>query len=316
VNDLAEVYDRPDRGVAAVVRHQDGTVTSVVRGHARPGEPFTADTVSYAASVSKQMAGVCAALLDVDAEASVRHWLPELPAWADGVRLRHLLHHIGGLPGDAELASRMPFAWDTPSVLRALEECPAPRFPPGTEHEYNNAGYICLVAVLERVTGTPFTDLAQRLLFVPLDMRRTRFHADAVPPDAAPATPDDPDPAPAPLSLGDGGAWTTAEDLRRWNDALMPGGHFDERVRTLVHTPGHLDDGTPLHYGWGIGVTRRDGVLRHGHAGSWPGWTARVVRLPEVGVSVAAVANGGSVPAFVELTDRLLDDARRGPSAR
>ncbi len=225
---------------------------------------------------------------------------------------RQLLPHTGGLPDDAELQERMPFGWDSPSVLRALAECPEPRFPPGAEHRYDNAGYICLAAVLERVSGTPFADLARQLLFEPLGMRRTRFAADAVPAEAAPANPDGDGPWPRPLSLGDGGAWSTAGDLLRWNDALMPGGHFDGRVRTLVHTPGHLDDGTPLDYAWGVGVTRSDGVLVHGHGGSWPGWTARVVRVPELGVSVAALANVDDVPALVALTDQ----ARRGLSAR
>ncbi|MET1072162.1 MAG: serine hydrolase, partial [Umezawaea sp.] len=66
MTDLLADYDRPDRGVAVVVRHRDGAVTSTARGHARPGVPFTADTLSYCASVSKQMAGVCVAILDVD----------------------------------------------------------------------------------------------------------------------------------------------------------------------------------------------------------------------------------------------------------
>lgn len=112
MKDLLEAYDLPDRGIAVVVRGG----RSITAGHARPGVPFTVDTVSYCASVSKQMAGVCVALLGVDVETSVREWLPELPSWADGVRLRHLLHHTGGLPGDPELQEHMPFVWDSLST--------------------------------------------------------------------------------------------------------------------------------------------------------------------------------------------------------
>ena len=291
------------QGIAVVARAADGTIHRAARG-------FTTDTVSYSASLSKQMAGVCAAVLAVDVETPIRDWLPELPSWADPIRVRHLLHHTSGLPGDGELNERIGAPrWDTPSVLQALTECPAPRFPAGSDHVYCNAGYICLATILERHTDTPFADLAHRLLFEPLGMRHTRFCAESsdIPPDAAPAGPTDDESPPLPLSLGDGGAWTTAEDLHRWNEALLPGGTFDDRVRTLVHAPGSLDDGSPLDYAWGVGVSVQNGVLAHSHGGSWPGWAAKAVRLPDLGITFAALSNDDSAARMVELTNRVLD---------
>ena len=295
------------QGIAVVARDANGTIHRAARG-------FTTETVSYSASLSKQMVGVCAAVLAVDVETPIRDWLPELPPWADVVRIRHLLHHTSGLPGDGELNERIgALRWDTPSVLQALTECPAPRFSPGTAHEYCNAGYICLATILARLADTPFADLAHRLLFEPLGMRHTKFcavEAD-IPPDAAPAGhTDDHEWPPLPLSLGDGGAWTTAEDLHRWNEALLPGGAFDERVRTLVHTPGSLDDGRPLDYAWGVGVSVENGVLTHSHGGNWPGWVAKAVRLPDLGITFAALSNDDSVSRMVDLTNRVLDRLR------
>jgi CubicO group peptidase (beta-lactamase class C family) len=266
-------YTADGPGVAVVIRSPSG-ILSAATGLARPGTPFTIDTVSYLGSVAKQMVGVCAAMLVVDGrldiETPLRHWLPSLPAWAATVRIRHLIHHTGGLPGDPELQDRIVEPrWDSPSVLRALAACPDLQFPPGSRQEYCNAGYICLAAVIERITGTSFPDLAQRRLFQPFGMTHTRFCADAPPTDAAEGRPEVEGDWPQPLSIGDGGAWSTAEDVRRWNDALMPDGALDDRVRNLIST---TDEGN---YAWGIGVSIIDGTLVHSHGGSWPGWTAK-----------------------------------------
>lgn len=305
-------------GVAVAVRTADGRVHREASGQARPPDvPFTTDTVSYLGSLAKQMVGVLTAMSvregRLDLGASVREWLPELPGWATDVRIRHLLHHTGGLPGDSELRERMggPPRWDSPTVLLALTDCREPTFPPGSRFLYCNAGYICLATALERLTKTPFPILARERLFEPLQMANSRFcdHEDSVPAGAAVGVPavGESEAWPAPLSLGDGGAWSTVEDLLRWNDALLPGGAFDDQVRTLVHTPGRLDDGRPVDYAWGVRVGYRNGDLMHGHGGNWPGWTAKAVRFPDLGLVITALSNDGDVPRMVELTDRVID---------
>jgi CubicO group peptidase (beta-lactamase class C family) len=81
---------------------------------------------------------------------------------------------------------------------------------------------------------------------------------------------------PAPLSLGDGGVWSTAKDLMRWNEAL----ERDELgVSALLHTPGHLDGGRRLDYGWGVDVLAHAGSRIHRHGGRWAGLCAQLVRV-------------------------------------
>ncbi|QUQ72011.1 Beta-lactamase [Kutzneria sp. CA-103260] len=57
-------YRADGPGVAVVVRNGKG-VREVASGLAGPHTPFTPTTVPYLASVSKQMVGVCTALLVV-----------------------------------------------------------------------------------------------------------------------------------------------------------------------------------------------------------------------------------------------------------
>jgi CubicO group peptidase (beta-lactamase class C family) len=122
-----------------------------------------------------------------------------MPRWADTVRIRHLIHHTSGLPDDPELRRRIGTddepRWDSPAVLRALTTCLDLRFRPGSRYQYCNAGYISLVAIIERIANAPFIDLTPHTLFLPLGMQYTRFcdNADTLPVDAATGrpTPDD-----------------------------------------------------------------------------------------------------------------------------
>ncbi|WP_191840337.1 serine hydrolase domain-containing protein [Catellatospora chokoriensis] len=275
-------------------------------GRTPAGRPFDEHTLAYAASLSKQFVAALTALvmrrggLAVDEPLSRR--MPELPAWAQSVRLRHLLHHIGGLPGD-DLVDRALTGDRTGSgVLAALRALPEPAASPGTEYAYSNAGYVCLAEAVSRAAGAALPALADQLLFAPLGLTATRFWdgPEPAPPGAAALSPG----APAPLSLGDGGLWSTAADLLRWADALN-----DSRlgVSGLLQAPGRLDDGTTLDYAWGMGVRRRHGLTVYRHGGGWPGVRTLLARVPDRGLGVIVTALDDDTERTVALTDGLLD---------
>jgi CubicO group peptidase (beta-lactamase class C family) len=152
-------------------------------------------------------------------------------------------------------------------------------------------------------------EFARSRIFCPLGMTSTTFWdgPEPFPPNAAPVRPDEA--GYWPLTLGDGGMWTTVPDLLRWNAALL-----DDRlgVSSLIHTPGSLDDGTPLAYGWGVGLRTHAGQQTQIHGGGWWGLRARLVRMPLAGRSVAVVALDDDTDRLTLLTDRLLDEALEG----
>jgi len=61
----------------------------------------------------------------LDLEAPLDRWLPELPAWADDVRVRHLLSHTSGLPEGVTFDDLERSGQDrtTAVVLDALARC-------------------------------------------------------------------------------------------------------------------------------------------------------------------------------------------------
>jgi hypothetical protein len=88
-------------------------------------------------------------------------------------------------------------------------------------------------------------------------------------------------------SLGDGGVWSTAPELLRWNQAL----DRDELgVSALLQTPGHLDDGTQLDYAWPLDVREHAGQRIYRHGGRWARLSAQLVRLADLYSSFVIIA--------------------------
>ncbi|WP_170222822.1 serine hydrolase domain-containing protein [Nonomuraea turkmeniaca] len=304
---IAEAGYRPDEPLVLGLRHRGGPPVFHAQGLTATGETLTATTLVYAASLSKQITAACAALLVrqgvLDLESVLSEWLPRLPAWADTVRLSHLLHHTAALPPDAEVDALIDGDRTSHGVIRALARLPAVQGTPGSEYVYSNAGYVCLASVLERAADQDLPAFARRRLFAPLAMNDTCYWPGPAPapPGAAPLSPAHP----APLSLGDGGVWTTARDLVRWSQAL----NADELgISPLLQTPGRLEDGTPIDYAWGMGVRTHAGHRVYRHGGGWPGLRALQARLPELGVNIVLIAIADDTERRGDLFSGLLDE--------
>lgn len=98
------------------------------------------------------------------------------PAMA-AVTVAQLLQHRAGLPHDLDWSSFSSagslVAQRKAAAERALSA--KPLFPPGSEFQYSNVGYVMLGAVLERQTGQSWEQLIQARLFQPLGMTTAGF---------------------------------------------------------------------------------------------------------------------------------------------
>jgi CubicO group peptidase (beta-lactamase class C family) len=274
---------------------------------AQGAPPMDCDSVAYAGSLAKQVTGACAALLVLDGalgvEAAIAGWLPELPDWSAAVHVRHLIHHTAGLPTTEAVWQRMESAgerdWTSGGAISALSGMQELEDPPGTAYVYSNVGYICLARIVERISGENLGAFAEARLLRPLEMHAT----------ALTSTPVEQLPSPAPLSVGDGGLWTSVHDLLRWNEAML---RDTLSVADTIHTTGALDDGTRLDYAWGVRVFRVGDRRVQSHGGSWDDATSKLVRLPDLGASFAVLAADGSVERMTDLSSRLQDELLSG----
>lgn len=314
----------PGGSVTAIVR--DGEITDVHAhglANASTGEALTPSFVFYVGSIAKQFVAACALLLSddgaLDLEAPVGSIVEDLPPWADVTRVRQLVHHTSGMrdrdhslhPGLPVTGVRERGNEDDLARIRAVNELAA---APGTEYHYANRGYHLLGHVVARTSGTSVARFAHERFFEPLSMTET-FFRDALtplPPNAArghfEAVDGNTYVEPALFhAVGAGGLWTTASDLATWDAAFYDDSHVAPRLARR----GSLDDGTPIHYGWGLSIRTHRGLPIHSHGGSFPGWSSKMVRFPTERTTVIVLANterlDPSAMAF-RMADDLLGD--------
>jgi CubicO group peptidase (beta-lactamase class C family) len=269
------------------------------------------DTVFDIASTSKQFTAASILLLAergrLRLDDDVRKYLPELPRPEGGavITLRHLLYHTSGLPDYIELLTRsgkgMADVTTDADAMAVLAAHPALEFAPGSAFHYSDSGYFLLSQVVRRATGETLRDFAAKNLFAPLGMRSTEFLDDET--HASPRRAVAYSPAPgggfrrdesAWNQTGDGGVNTTVLDLVRWDQNFATGAVGGRRLIDDLLTPGTLDDGHPLPYAGGLNIDQFRGLRRIRHAGSWVGYSAELMRLPERRLSVITLCNLGS----------------------
>ena len=109
--------------------------------------PLTPDSIFRMASVSKQFT-VAAVLVAEDQgllslEDPLRKHFPDLPDWADPVRIRHLAHHTSGIRDYLVVMALRGLGDDAyytdAEVLEALRQLERLNFEPGSEYLYSNS---------------------------------------------------------------------------------------------------------------------------------------------------------------------------------
>jgi CubicO group peptidase (beta-lactamase class C family) len=172
--------------------------------------------------------------LDLDARVHAYFLAFSGPA-KEGVTVRHLLTHSGGLQWWAPLYKELKGKKAYLERIVAMDLA----YDPGAKTVYSDLGIILLGDILERVSGTPFEELAQKRVLEPLAMKDARYRPPADLLDRIAPTENDPwrgrvvrgevhdENA---LALGGvaphAGLFATATDLSHLAQALLDGGTF------------------------------------------------------------------------------------------
>jgi CubicO group peptidase (beta-lactamase class C family) len=148
-------------------------VAASALGEARPGVPLTPDHLMLWLSSTKPVPAIAIAqlwergLLELD-DPVARH-LPEFAAHGkEGITLRHLLTHTGGI---RLLDTGWPrMSWEE-IVAKICAMKPEPRWVPGAKAGYHQASsWFILGEVIQRLGGLPFSAYVRREIFEPLAM--------------------------------------------------------------------------------------------------------------------------------------------------
>ena len=283
--------------------------------------PITPRTVFNLASASKEFTAASVMLLveagKLSLDDDVRKYVPELPSLSAPVTIRHLLTHTSGWRDYIQL-----LVWQGHDVrdhvsardaLNVLERQRALNFAPGTAFAYSNTGYFLLGLVVERVSGESLAHFAHAHLFEPLGMQDTRYVSDArdVVPRRAVAYERSPNgtwrEAMSGWDLvGDGGVYSTIEDLAKWDDAFESGRVVGHAVLDSLVAQEHLSTGARVPYGFGFFVDTYGGRRRVWHNGIWAGYRSLFMRFPDTHLTIIALCNAADAPSE-QLGDAVAD---------
>jgi CubicO group peptidase (beta-lactamase class C family) len=312
IDSIFALYDnRQSPGCAVSVL--DGDRTLVMKGFGMASLehdlPITPQSAFYAASVSKQFTAFAVALLAQQGKLSldddVRKWLPEVPNFGKTITVRHLIHHTSGIRDYFGLLGMTGWPSDGPiteaQFLDLVSRQKALNFEPGARHLYSNTGYVLLSILVKRVSGQSLRDFAARSMFGPLGMSNTAFRDDHTLLIRNRALAYSPVRAgewrinvPGFDVVGDGGLYTTVEDLAKWarnfNDWTV-----GKDIGATLSMRGRLNSGDSIPYAFGQvhNVLRGQPTIEHG--GAFGGYRAHLLRLPQQRFAVALLCNAGNI---------------------
>ncbi|MCF7223130.1 serine hydrolase domain-containing protein [Marilutibacter chinensis] len=293
---------------AALMVIRDGEAV-VRRGYGlaelETGRAVTPATNFRLASISKQFTAAAVLLLAedrrLDLDDPVRRWLPTLPAATDTVTIRHLLTHTSGLvdyeeamPADLDPADLSDQLRDA-DVLTILERQDRTYFVPGTGYRYSNSGYALLALVVERASGVDYPEFLRQRIFAPLGMDATLAYVregPAVPERAYGYSRTDSgwvrtDQSLTSAVLGDGGIYSSIDDLARWDAALYDDRLLSDASRRLAFAATTPTDDPDIAYGFGWRITG-DSLW---HSGESIGFRNVLVRFPQRRLTVVLLSN-------------------------
>ena len=289
-----------------------------------PKDSLTLNSQFRLASVSKQFTAIAIMKLkqagNLDYDQKVNTILTDFPH--ENITIKHLLNHTSGIGDYIEIIKENFIPQDSTKrhiignneVLDIFYNTnPKLNFQPGEEYEYSNTGYLVLASIVEKISMQHFRDFLKENIFKPLGMSRTTLYNYQE--DIDPNMPNRVfgyrktesekgyelnDYNVVNHVRGDGGIYSTLNDLFKWNMALvnykvLPKEYLDE-----AWSWGTLNNGEKIIYGFGWfrfleDKTKPKNVF---HSGGWVGFATYLFNEIETKSGYIILTNNSTGSVF------------------
>ncbi len=271
--------------------------------------PATSQTLFRLASISKSLTATAALQLwergKLDLDAPVQKYCPAFPQKPWPITTRQLLGHLGGIrhyksdsQDDPETGNTRHFDNPIEAGLHFFAN-DALVAQPGTKFNYSTHGFTVIGCAIEGASGEKYVDFVRRNVLEPAGMTRTQtddrlaiipqrtrfYHKDqsgrvvnAEPLDSSYKIP--------------GGGWlSSADDMARFEVAILHDVLLRRATRDLMWTPQKLADGSTSEYALGWGTGKSLGEPDVGHGGGQQGTSTFFMILPQRGTGVVVLVN-------------------------
>ncbi len=283
--------------------------------------PNSANSVFRIASTSKQFTAACIVLLaekgKLSLDDNLKKYFPKFPAYAEKITIKQLLNHTSGVRDYLQLAYLKGIGNDDhyvdDDIMNWLVRQEDLNFEPGEEFLYSNSGYWLLGQIVQQVSGESMAAFAKKVLFDPLEMGDTHFHNDhtqIVKKRASGYMPSANNGYRISMTtldmIGDGGIFTTINDIKKWDDAFYSSSILSKSFWKMMTQQGSLNNGESIDYAAGLFIDTYKGLKTIRHGGAFVGFRAELLRFPDQKLTVALFANRGDANAS-GLANRVAD---------
>lgn len=307
VDRLMSRYDGPGPGASLLIVRDGQPIVRRSYGFANLDDRTAAapDTNYRLASVSKQFTAAAILLLAEDGKLklddTLRKWFPSLPDVATGMTIRQVLSHLSGMIDYEEvIPPDLTRQLHDADVLKILETQNRSYFPPGKGYRYSNSGYALLALIVGKASGQEFATFLKERIFTPLGMSNTLAYEEGISTVKHRAfgyTEENvhwaqTDQSQTSAVLGDGGIYSSIDDLAKWDAALYDDRLLSAESRALAFTPVTDTDDATVRYGMGWRITQEPiGGKTLWHSGETVGFRNVIIRYPEQHFTIVLLTN-------------------------
>lgn len=317
IDEIFSDYNRPGTPGAAVMIVKNGAIIfekSYGLADVEKKIQVTSTTNFRLASITKQFTAMSVLMLidsgKLKLETTLKDIFTDFPEYGSNTTIKDLLQHTSGLIDYEDLISdTVTVQVKDKDVLELIMKTDSTYFQPGSQHKYSNTGYALLALTVEKTSGKRFRDFLKDNIFQPLGMVnsiafeqdinevKNRAYGYSIKDSTVKFT----DQSITSAVLGDGGIYSSLNDLYKWDQALYTEKLIDKKYLAESWTRGTTTTGAEFPYGYGWHLEKYHNIEAVYHTGSTRGFRNIIYRMPEKKFTIVILTNRDAGSEFSTL---------------
>ena len=308
------VVIRPDQGYALYF-YNDGKEYKEINGKVADenSDDITYDSCFRLASVSKQFIAYAIVKLINDKkltyDTTIKSLYNELPDYFNKITIKNLLQHTSGIYDYEDMEYNKETQLQDEEIIDFLMTTDKTYFEPGSTYRYSNTAYILLGLIVGKVSNMEIKEYIEQNVLFSAGMNdsyvniqgkteiKNRSYGHVVENDKLTVK----DQYWCSATIGDGGLYSTVNDLKKWCNFLEKCEIFKE-----MKIPNYINEDSYNEYGLGIRIINVNGKEIIYHCGSTIGTNTLVLFSKDYNICLIFLTNLNAIDTAI-MKDNLVN---------